>query len=70
MQLGVSELGGAVDGDKEIQPPLFGAYLGDIEMEGADGVSRELLLCALVTADLGQGADAVTRLVSKATSVN
>ena len=60
MQFGVSELRRAVDGDKQVEPPLLGMNLGDVHVEVADGVFSELLLRRLVAFDLRQAADAVT----------
>lgn len=57
MQLGVSELRRAVDGDKQVEPSLRGVNLGDVHMEVADGVLSELLLRWLVTFDIGQPTD-------------
>src|SRR2546423_9880514 len=60
VQLGVSELRRAVDGDEKVEPPLRGVNLGNIKMEVADSVFSELLLRRLVTSDFGQAADGVT----------
>jgi DNA-binding MarR family transcriptional regulator len=60
MQFGVSELRRAVDGDKQVEPPLRGVNLGNIKMEVADGVFSELLLRRLVTFDFGQATNAVS----------
>lgn len=59
MQLGISELRCAVNGDKEIEPSLFSADLGDVHVEIADGVFSELFLRWLVAFDFGQAVDAV-----------
>ncbi len=59
VQLGVSELRRAVDGDKEVAPPLLGANLGDVHVKVADSILGELLLRRLVTFDLRQAADTV-----------
>src|SRR5207253_5366170 len=58
--LGVSELRRAVDGDKQVEPPLLGVNLGDVHMEVTDGVFSELLLRWFVAFDLRQATDAVT----------
>jgi hypothetical protein len=60
MQLGVSELRRAVDGDEQVEPSLLGMNLGDVHMEVADGVFSELFLRWLVAFDLRQAADDVT----------
>lgn len=44
MQLGKSELRRAVDADVEMQLPLSGAHLGDVDAEIADRVDLEALL--------------------------
>src|SRR5215208_6491213 len=52
VQLGESELRGAVDGDEKIEPPLLGMNFSNVHMEVADGVSGKLLLRQLVTFDI------------------
>jgi hypothetical protein len=42
-QLHEDELGGPIDGHEQIELAFGGAYLGDIEMEEADGIAVELL---------------------------
>jgi hypothetical protein len=59
VQFNESELGSAVDGDEEIQLALSRLNLRDINMEVAERVGSELLLCGLVAIDLGQSADVV-----------
>ena len=60
MQLGIRKLAGSINGYKEIEFALLGPDLGDIDMEVADGILLELLLCRLAALDLGQAADAMT----------
>jgi hypothetical protein len=59
MQLDEGELGRAVDRDKQIEPALLGADLGDVDMEVADRIALELALLGLVAVDLRQPADLV-----------
>ena len=59
MQLDEGELGGAVDGDEQVELAFFGPHLGDVDVEVADRVALELLLRRLVALDLRQPADAV-----------
>ena len=59
VQFHEGELGGAVDGDKEIQLALRRLNFSNINMEVAERVGLELLLRRLVTTDLGQSADVV-----------
>ena len=59
-ELGEGELGGAVDGDEEVELALGGAHLGEIDVEVADGILFELLLFGGRRAvEIGQAADAV-----------
>ena len=57
MQLCVGKLGGAVDGDEEIELALGGLHLGDVDVEVADRIGLELLANQLVAFDLRQTAD-------------
>jgi len=59
VELGKGEFAGPVDGNEEVELTLFSSHLRNIDMEIADGVLPELLLCRLVTFDIGQPADAV-----------
>ena len=59
MQLDEGELRGAVDGHEHMQLALFGAHLGDVDVEVADRVGFELLPRRLVALDIRQAADAV-----------
>jgi hypothetical protein len=59
MQLGAGELAGSIKGHKKIELGLFGAHLGDINMEVADGILLELLLCWFISLDIGQATDAI-----------
>ena len=59
MHLDKGELGGAVDGDQELERALFGPHLGDIDMEVADRVGFELFAPGLVAIDLRQPGDPV-----------
>ena len=52
------ELGGAVDGDEEVQPSLLGVHLGDVDVKGADRVGLDAGSFGLVPACLGQPGDA------------
>ena len=47
-----------IDGDQHEQLALFGAQLGDIDVDEADGVAIERLL-RRVALELGQATDAV-----------
>jgi hypothetical protein len=59
MQFSQSELRRAIDGDEEVEPPLLGVNLSDVDVEVADGIFSELLLRRLVALDFGQAANAV-----------
>lgn len=59
MQLGEGELRVTVIGDEHMQLALFGAHLGDVDVELADQVGLELLLGRPISLDIGQAADAV-----------
>jgi len=59
VQLHKGELGGAVDGDEEMELALLGAHLGDVDVDVAERVGLERLARGLVAFDLGQAADAV-----------
>src|SRR5215217_263911 len=50
----------AIDGHKEVELALLGPDLGDLDVEGADRIRLEPLLCGLVALGLGQARDAVT----------
>ena len=52
-QPGEGELGGAVDGDKEVELALGGAHLGEIDVEVADGIHLELLLGRTLAVEIG-----------------
>jgi hypothetical protein len=54
---GEGELGGAVHGHEQVQLAFFGADLGDVEVEVADGIGLELLLWRLGSFDIGQAGD-------------
>lgn len=58
-QLGKREFGCSVNGYEEIEPPLCGLYLGDIDMEKSDRIGLELLLRWFVAVDIRQAADAM-----------
>ena len=47
VQLGEGELGGAVDGDEEVELALLGSDLGDVDVEEADRVALEPERCGL-----------------------
>ncbi len=53
VQLGEGELACAVDGDEEVELALGSLYLGDVDMEVADGVGLEGFLGRLVALDFG-----------------
>lgn len=59
MQFDEGELRGAVNGDEHVQLALFGAHLGDVDVEIADRIGLELLLRRPVAFDVRQAADAV-----------
>ena len=42
MELGESELGGAVDGDEQVEAAFLGADFGDVDVKVTDRVSLEL----------------------------
>ena len=54
-----SELGSAVDGDKEVEFTFLGANLCEIDMEVTDGIGFELLAGRAGCIEMGQSADAV-----------
>jgi hypothetical protein len=59
VQFGEDELRSSVNGHKEVEPPLLGADLGDIDVEVADRVGLELALPGLAVFDVRQPRDAV-----------
>jgi len=59
MQLRESKLRCSVDGDEEIELALGSADLGDVDVEKADRIGLEFLLCRLAALDIGQPADAM-----------
>ncbi len=58
-ELREGELGCPVDGHEEVEFPLFGSDLGDVDMKEADRVALELLPRRLLALDIRQAADAV-----------
>jgi len=54
VKLDKGELGGAVDRDEQIELALFGADLGEIDVEVADGVGLELTPVRLVAFNSGK----------------
>jgi hypothetical protein len=50
---------GLLNGDEEIELSLAGMYLGDVDVEVADGVALEALFRRLVALDIRQAADAM-----------
>jgi hypothetical protein len=48
VQLGKGELGGAVDGNEEVELALLGPHLGDVDVEVADRVGLEARAPGLV----------------------
>jgi hypothetical protein len=59
LQFGISELRCPVDRHEQIELAFLGAHLGDIKMEVADRIGRELLLERFVAFRLWQAADSV-----------
>ena len=59
MELDEGELGRAVDGDEQVEPPFRRVNLGQIDVEVAERVSLEARPLGFVAADLRQSADAV-----------
>jgi hypothetical protein len=59
MQFHEGKLRGPVDGHEHMQLALFGPHLGDIDVEVADRVALELLLCRPVALDIGQTTNAM-----------
>src|SRR3712207_2012078 len=59
-QLHECELGRAVDGDVEVKLAFGCLHFGDVDMEEADWVALEPLLCRLVALHLREAADPVT----------
>lgn len=60
MELGKSELGGSVNGHKQIQLAFGCLHLGNVDVKVADWVALELLLGRLVALNLWQSRDAMT----------
>ena len=58
-ELSDRELGGAVDGDEEIELALRGLHFGDVDVEEADRIGLELPPRLFVAFHLRQSADAV-----------
>ena len=54
-----NELGGSVDGHKEVELALRGSYFGQVDVEEADWIGVELLPERSVALDLWQATDAV-----------
>ena len=59
VQLYEGELGGAVDHDKEIQLPLFGANLGNVDVKISDWICLKLPLRRFVAIEVWQMTDAM-----------
>ena len=59
VQLDEGELGGSVDRDEQVKLALFGANLGDVDVEVADRVALELPLGGLLAFDPGQPRNAM-----------
>jgi hypothetical protein len=57
LQLGKGVLRRPVHSDEEVQFALFGAHLGDGEVQVADRIMLKGLLLRLVTGDFGQPAE-------------
>ena len=57
-QSGEGELGGAVDGDKEVELALGGAHLGEINVEVTDGIDLKLLFGRALAVEIGRKASA------------
>ena len=56
-ELSNCELGSSVDAHKEIELAFSRLHLGDVDMEGPDGVALELLAPGLVAFDIRQSRD-------------
>lgn len=59
VQLDIGEFAGPIDGHKEVELPLGGLHLGDVDVKVADRVALELFLGFLVASDIRQARDAV-----------
>ena len=57
MELSESKLRSAVDGNEQVELPFFGAHLGDVDVEVADGVALERLPAPHLAFDRRQPAD-------------
>src|SRR5271157_839062 len=64
VELSEGEFGCPVHGHEEIELPLFGSDLGNIDVEIADGVLFERLLGRLAAFDFRQPADAVALIAA------
>ena len=60
VQFHIDKLGGAVDGNEEIQLPFCCLNLGNIDVKVAQRVGFEILFYRLVAIDVGQPTDIVT----------
>ncbi|MBA7574765.1 hypothetical protein ES708_16580 [subsurface metagenome] len=59
MELNEGELGRAVDGDKQVEPPFRRVDLGQIDVEVLERISLEARPLGVVAVDLRQSADPV-----------
>jgi len=57
VQFGVDEFGCSIDGNEQVELAFLGSYLGNVDVEVADGIGLELLLRGLVALRLRQAAD-------------
>ena len=54
VQLSEGELGGAVNGDKQVQLAFFGLHFGNVEVKIADGIRLEAAFLRRFVGDFGQ----------------
>jgi len=60
VQLDKGELGGAIDGDQQVESALRRVDFGDVDVEGAERVGLEFTLGRGTAFDLGQPGDVVS----------
>jgi hypothetical protein len=58
MQLGESELAGAINRDEQVEPSFFRVHLGYVDVKVADRITLELLI-GLIAGHIRQAADAM-----------
>lgn len=54
VQLDEGELGGAIDGHKQVEAPFLGTHLGNVDVKVAERIALELAFIGRVTVDLRQ----------------